>query len=363
MDEDRKKRLLELEKLRKEINEIDAGILRFINRRLSLARRIGEIKKSLELPVYSPEREQEILRRLQSENEGPLDTELVKKIFTEIISASRSIQRRLRVAYLGPEMTFTHQAVLEHFGSAVDMTPLRSLDDVFREVERGAFDYGVVPVENSTEGVVTHTLDLFIESDLKVRAEISLRISYDLLSLAKHPDDIKRIYSHPQALAQCRNYLEGRFSDIPRLETDSTAAAASIASRDSRGAAIASRQAGIQYGLNIIDEHIEDNRDNITRFLVIGREETERSDRNRTSIIFSVVDKPGTLYNALKAFAENGVNLKRIESRPNKKEPWQYIFFVDLDGHIEDENVRAAMKELEHNCTFVKNLGSYPVSA
>ncbi len=350
----------DLEAIRWKLDALDEEILDRINRRLKLMAAIGEIKHEAGIPIHDPGREQEIIARLSRLNRGPLQEEALRLIFGEIISAARALQKRLRITYLGPQMTFTHMAAMSHFGSSVDMEPLSSLDDIFREVERCTYDQGVVPVENSTEGVVSHTLDLFLDTPLVIRAEILMDITYDLLSRSGCREDIRKIISHPQALAQCRGFLNRSFPSTPRSEAPSTAAAAQAAANDPSIAAIASRAAGVHYGLKVVEEYIQDSHINMTRFLVIGREEATRVERAKTSLIFSVRHAPGTLFNALKSFADTGVNLTKIESRPIREQPWEYFFFLDMDGHREDDPVARAIEDLRPNCSFVKILGSYP---
>ncbi|MBW2305587.1 MAG: prephenate dehydratase [Deltaproteobacteria bacterium] len=350
----------DLEAIRRQVDTLDEDILDRINRRLKLMGAIAEIKNDADIPVHDPGREKEIIVRLSRLNKGPLPEDVLKLIFGEIISAARALQKRLRVTYLGPQMTFTHMAAMSHFGSSVDMEPLSSLDDIFREVERGTYDQGVVPVENTTEGIVSHTLDLFLDTPLVIRAEILMDITFDLLSRSGRREDIRKIISHPQALAQCRGFLNRSFAGTPRSEAPSTAAAAQAAADDPSIAAIASRAAGIHYGLMVVEEHIQDNRINMTRFFVLGRKETARVDHAKTSLIFSVRHAPGTLYNALKSFADRGVNLTKIESRPIRGQPWEYFFFLDLEGHREDDPVARAIEDLRPHCSFVKILGSFP---
>lgn len=349
-----------LEALRRQIDSLDQEILELINRRLELVSTIVKIKQDAGIPIHDPGREQEVMRQLSRLNRGPLQQEALRVIFGEIISAARSLQKRLRITYLGPQMTFTQMAALSHFGSSVDMDPLSSLDDIFREVERGTYDQGVVPVENSTEGVVSHTIDLFLDTPLVIRAEILMEITFDLLSSSGRREDIRKIVSHPQALAQCRGFLNRSFPGITLSEAASTAAAAQAAVTDPSIAAIASKAAGAYYGLKVVEEHIQDSHTNMTRFLVIGPQEAPRVEQAKTSLIFSVRHAPGTLFHALKAFADQGVNLTKIESRPIRERPWEYFFFVDMEGHRHDEPIARAIEDLRLHCSFVKILGSYP---
>jgi len=350
----------DIEIIRRKIDALDEEILKLINRRLEIVAAIGEIKQNAGIASHDPGREQEVMGRLSSFNPGPLQDETLRLIFGEIISASRALQKRLKITYLGPQMTFTQMAAIRHFGSSVDMEPRSSLDDIFREVERGTYDQGVVPVENSTEGVVSHTLDLFLATPLMIRAEILMDISFDLLSRSGRWEDIQKIASHPQGLAQCREFLNRTFPDIARYEMPSTSAAAQAAADDPSIAAVASRAAGVYYGLKVVEEHIQDSHINMTRFLVIGQKEAPRVEHAKTSLIFSVRHAPGTLFNALKAFSDQGVNLTKIESRPIRDRPWEYFFFMDFEGHREDGPNARAIEDLHHHCSFVKILGSYP---
>ncbi len=351
-----------IEELRKEIDRIDDTILDLLNRRASLVIEIGKLKAEGKRDFYSPERERAIYERLLSRNRGPFPNKALKSVFREIMSASLSLEKPLKVSYLGPKATFTHLACMQHFGLSADFIPKRDIADVFEDVERGRADYGVVPIENSTEGVVTHTLDMFLESDLKITAEILLEVSLSLLSKTGKMEDIKRIYSHPHAIAQCREWLNRNLPDIPVFDAPSTAAAAQIAVDDPSAGAIASEFAANLYDLQVVERKIEDNPNNFTRFLVIGRKEQARTGRDKTSLMFSIKDEPGALYRMLKPFAERGINLTKIESRPQKKRAWEYVFFLDLDGHVSDREVQEAIKELEKMCVFLRVLGSYPKS-
>ena len=351
----------ELEKLRKEIDAIDMEILRLLNQRARLAIDIGKIKKEEKLSTHVPQREREIYERLEKENKGPFPHEALRVVFREIMSASLSLEQPLRVAYFGPKATFTHLASMKKFGFFANYIPANSIREVFAEVERGRADYGVVPIENSTEGVVNYTLDMFAESNLKITAEILQEVGLHLLSLTGEIEDIKCVYSHPQPIAQCRTWIESNLPNMPVVEVSSTARAAEMCVDDPSAAAIASELAAQLYGLKVIKSHIEDYTNNFTRFLVIARNQVEKSGKDKTSIMFSIKDRVGALYNVLKTFSENDINLTKIESRPSRKKAWDYVFFVDLQGHIEDEKVRMALEKLEPQCMFLKVLGSYPV--
>lgn len=352
----------ELKYLRQQIDRIDSQILDLLNRRAEIVVSVGKAKKGSEKSFYVPSREKEIYQRLTDQNPGPFPNDAVCKVFREIISASLNMELPMHVAFLGPQSTFTHMAAMQQFGLSAQLVPLKSIPAVFEEVERGRAHYGVVPVENSTEGVVNHTLDMFIGSDLQVIAEIMLEISHNLLSKSGDPEQIGKIVSHPQPLAQCRHWLETNMAEIPLLDVSSTAAAAQLATEDESVAAIASQAAAVQYGLRVVKAKIEDNPHNFTRFLVIGRKTPEKSGADKTSIMFSVKDEPGILYRMLEPFSKRQINLAKIESRPMKQRAWEYIFFLDLIGHADDEPVSAAIEELRGHCHFLKILGSYPLA-
>ena len=346
--------------LRKKIDQADEKIVELLNERASLAEKIG-IKKSLgKEEVYVPSREKEIYQKVSDLNRGPLPEQAIRSIYREILSASRSLEASLKIAYFGPEATFTHMAAREKFGSSAIFIPLTSIPDVFQEVSQGRADYGVVPIENSTEGVVTHTLDMLVEADVRICAEASLEIHLYLLSRSGRGEDIQRIVSHPQALAQCRHWLSNHFPMVRVDEAASTAQAAQLAAADSNLAAVASILAKELYGLEVVEGNIEDHANNITRFLVIGDQQPRPSGDDKTSIVFSVKDEVGILHRMLDPFAKNRINLTKIESRPLKHKPWEYLFFLDLEGHIEEPRIQRAIKKLERNCLFIKVLGSYP---
>ena len=351
---------------RDRIDQLDEQIVSLLNQRAKMALEIGRIKEDLKLRIHVPERERQIYKRLEKINEklqGNFPTPSVHRVFREIISASLSLEKPLRVGYLGPKATFTHLATMEHFGLSTDAVPLRSIPEVFSEVERGQLDYGVVPIENSTEGMVNHTLDLFVDSKLKIIAEQTLEVDHHLLMKKKQPlSKIQTVASHQQALSQCRIFLDKHLPGIPVIETDSTAKAAQMALDNERVAAIASGFAAELYDLEICKERIQDHLHNFTRFLILGRENIEPSGHDKTSLLFAVKDEPGILYRMLKPFAKGDVNLTKIESRPLKTKPWNYVFFIDLDGHFQDPKVAQAIEELEKICSFFKILGSYPKS-
>jgi len=353
----------DLTHLRDQIDGIDNQILELLNQRAQVVLEVGKAKQEQgSSTFYVPSREKAIYERLTRQNPGPFPNDAVCKVFREIISASLNMELPMQVAFLGPQSTFTHQAAMQQFGLSAQLVPLKSIPSVFEEVERGRAHYGVVPVENSTEGVVNHTLDMFTGSELKVIAEIMLEISHNLLSKSGDPARITKIVSHPQAIAQCRRWLDSNMAEIPLLDVSSTAAAAQMAAEDGSVAAVASHAAAIQYGLQVVKARIEDNPNNYTRFLVIGRNSPEPSGDDKTSILFSVKDEPGILYRMLEPFSKRGINLSKIESRPMKKKAWEYIFFLDLIGHCAEPVVAEAIEELRGHCQFLKVLGSYPVA-
>jgi chorismate mutase/prephenate dehydratase len=352
----------ELEDLRTRIDDIDARLLALISERAKLAAEVARVKgQHLDNNgFYRPEREAQVLRSIIEKNEGPLSEEEMARLFREIMSACLALEQVLNIAYLGPEGTFTQSAALKHFGHSVTTTALASIDQVFREVESGACQYGVVPVENSIEGVVNHTLDMLINSALLICGEVELRIHHHLLS---NEDDIKKvnkIYSHQQSLAQCRGWLDTQLLQAERIAVNSNAEAARLASEEISTAAIAGEIASDYYNLPILVSNIEDEPDNTTRFLIIGRHDTLPSGTDKTSLLFSTPNKPGALHDMLACFAENNVSMTRIESRPSRQSMWDYVFFVDVEGHAKDEQVAAALEKLKENAAMVKLLGSYP---
>jgi len=350
----------EIASLRQEINRIDADILQFLNQRAKVVIAIGKAKASRNLDFYSPSREREIYERLCAENRGPFPNEAVRSVFREILSASLSLEKPLKVSFLGPRGTFTHLACMEHFGRSCQFMPERNLRDVFDAVERKRANFGLIPIENSTEGLIAHTLDLFMDFDVRISAEIFLEITLDLLSRCARFEDIRRVYSHPQALAQCRSWLESHLPHAEIFDVESTARAAELASSELHSAAIASGFAGKLHDLNVLERRIQEGPFNYTRFLVIGKNDAERTGRDKTSLVFYTKDRVGALHEALKPFAENRVSVTRIESRPHKKKAWESIFFLDIQGYRTDENIRKALREFDKVCSEVKLLGSYP---
>lgn len=352
-----------LDALRRRIDALDERILELLNLRAAVVVEIGRLKRASEADFHVPARELEIYDRLARLNKGPFPHEAVRAVFREIVSASLSLEGPLKVAYLGPKATFTHLACLRQFGFSASYMPVTSIKEVFSEVERGRAKYGVVPIENSTEGVVNHTLDMFIDSPLKIVGEVLQEVSHHLMNKSGKLEDVKRLYSHPHAIAQCRNFIENHLPQVPISEVSSTARAAEQCAEDPAAAAIASELAAQLYGLAIIKHRIEDNIHNFTRFLVVAEKGMSRTGRDKTSVMFSIRDRIGALYDMLRPFSHHGINLSKIESRPSRKKVWEYLFFVDMEGHLEDEKVRAALEQLREQCAFMKILGSYPAAA
>jgi len=346
--------------LRKKIDRVDEKVVKLLNERASLVQKIGRTKSLGQGEVYVPGREKEIRQRVLSLNRGPFSDHAISAIYREVLSASRSLESPITVAYLGPEATFAHMAAHEQFGSSALFVPQPGIAEVFYEVSQGKVNYGVVPIENSTEGTVTHTLDMLIETNLRICAEISLKIHLYLLSRSGRPEDIQRIVSHPQALAQSRRWLSAHYPHVQVDEVASTARAAQMAAQDPAAAAITGILAKDFYELEVVEEKIEDHAHNITRFVVIGNQNPRRSGDDKTSILFSVKDEVGVLHRMLAPFARDRINLTKIESRPLKSKPWEYLFFLDLEGHMEEPRIQRAIKKLERSCVFVKILGSYP---
>ncbi|MFC1855035.1 prephenate dehydratase [Thermodesulfobacteriota bacterium] len=351
---------VQLKGCRDKIDKIDNKLLDLLNDRANVVLEVGRIKGERNEKFYVPSREKKIVERLTKNNKGPFPNDALKTLMREIMSASLSLEKPMKIAFFGPKATFTHLACIKHFGASADMIPKRNINDVFDEVERGKALLGVIPIENTTEGVVTHTLDMLTSSDLKIHAEIMLRVSHYLLNLSGDLKDVKKVYSHPQPIAQCKNWLMKNLPDIPIVDVDSTAHAAQLVSGDGESAAIASEFAARMYGLKVAEERIEDQINNVTRFLVISRDFTEKTGNDKTSIMFSIRDKVGALYETLQCFRDRKVNMTKIESRPSKKKAWDYIFFVDVDGHCDDPNIDESLKELKNNTVDMKILGSYP---
>lgn len=346
--------------LRRKIDQIDSKIVSLLGERAELVVGIGQEKAKANLNVHVPQREEEIVTRLVRQNKGRFPAHAIRPVFREIISACRAVQAPLRLAYLGPEGTFTHVACTRRFGGSAHFMPVHTISDVFAEVEKGNVEYGIVPIENSSEGVVSHTLDMFVDSDLKVCGEILLGVSHSLLSKSGDLRKVQKVYSHPHAFAQSRKWLEANLPRVPLFEAQSTAAAAKLVAKDRAAAAIASELAASLYGLKVISRKIEDTPCNITRFLIIGRSLPAPTDHDKTSLMFSIKDRVGALYRILEPFAKYQINLTKVESRPSKTKAWEYIFYLDIEGHIADEPVKEALALLQEECLFLKVLGSYP---
>ncbi len=353
---------MSLPEWRKEIDRIDAEVLELLNRRASLAQQIGHAKSSARSHYFTPEREHIVFNRLFSLNQGPLDATAVRAVYREIISACRALEKPLAVAFLGPEGTFSHLASIAKFGNMSAFVPTETIADVFSQVERNAADYGIVPIENSWAGVVPETLDTFMNSNLRVVSEVYQNISHNLLTRAESLEQITKLYSHFQPLAQCRKWLQNHLPNVEIVEASSTAKSAEMAAADSDAgsAAIATTLAAERTGLPILCEHIEDNPTNRTRFLVLGYNEPEPTGKDKTSLMFSVHNRSGQLVQALNAFEKYDVNLTMIESRPNKTAAWEYLFYIDAQGHHKDPNIAKALQLLNQQSLFARVLGSYP---
>ncbi len=351
---------MSLNKLRQKIDKVDQNIINLLNQRTEITLQIGQLKKNEGKSIYCPDREREILKKIVLLNKGPIKPPALEAIYREIMSSSLSLEKNLKIAFLGPKATFTHQAALKRFGSQLEYLSCDSIADVFTEVEKENADYGVVPIENTIEGAVNHTLDMFMDSYLKICAQIILGISHNLLALCS-PEKIKRVYSNPMVFGQCRVWLQKNLANAELIEVPSTTRASQIAAKEKNSSAIASVLAAKIYGLNLVARGIEDSPHNITRFFVIGKTEVPATGYDKTSLMFSIVDKVGALHEMLASFRKNGVNLSKIESRPSKRKAWDYYFFLDLEGHVNEEKVKKALSELGTKCKFLKILGSYPV--
>ncbi len=369
----------DLKQIRDQIDDLDQQIQLLLNQRAACAQKVADAKLSdiadgESVTFYRPEREASVLRKVMARNEGPISNEEMARLFREVMSACLALEQPMKIAFLGPEGTFTQAAALKHFGHSVKTIPFSSIDEVFREVDADSCHYGVVPVENSTEGVISHTLDMLIESHLKICGEVSLRIHHYLMgrqdSLDKNAP-IKKIYSHQQSLAQCREWLGSHLPGIERIAVNSNAEAARLASTEAGAVAIASSAAAEIYQLNLLAERIEDEPDNTTRFIILGKQQVDSSNSainshsseksfDKTSIMVTSANKSGALHNLLKPIAENGLSMTRIESRPSKSGLWQYVFFIDIDGHSSDPAVAKALREIKKQSNLLKILGSYP---
>ncbi|MDF1860623.1 MAG: prephenate dehydratase [Verrucomicrobiales bacterium] len=351
---------MSLEDLRDKIDKIDTEMIRLLNKRADVVHEVGVRKKRDGLEIYAPDREEKLYRSVVAKSEGGrLPEESIRAIYREIMSAALALEEDLKIAYLGPAGTWTHQAAIGKFGHSVEFLPQPSFADVFDQVERRIADYGVVPIENSTEGAVTHTLDLFADSPLKIYGQVMMPIENNLMANCKR-EEIEHIYSHPQIIAQCRAWLGKNFHEIQPVEKSSSAVAAEVAANEPHSAVLGGSLLADMYGLTILEQSIQDIAHNTTRFLVISHKTCPPTGNDRSSVMFSVRDEPGSLHKALEPFEKLSINMSKIESRPSKRRAWEYFFFVDLAGHCEDEAFAAVIKQLEENCSFVKVLGSYP---
>jgi len=346
---------------RKAIDKYDGQIVKLLNERTRHVLAIGEIKLKAGEEIYAPHRERAVLQRISRRNAGPITNESLRAIYREIMSSALSLEKSMTIAYLGPEATFTHQAAIQRFGASLRYSPQKTIGDVFTEVSKNRADYGVVPVENSTEGVVTHTLDMFVDSDLKIVAQIVLPVQHCLLGKCRI-SQIKKLYAHPQSLGQCRGWVQARLPKVEIIETSSNARSAEFAAREKDSAAIAGMLAAEKYRLPVLEMDIQDNAANAKRFLVLGRQCSPPTKNDRTSVMFSILDRVGALYRSLAPFRRYRINMTKIESRPSKRKAWEYFFFVDCDGHFHDRKVARALEMLAEHCSYVKVLWSYPNS-
>ena len=353
----------EIARERESIDNIDREIMQLLNRRAGHALEIARHKRSGSIATVWPHREQQVIQGVCSANQGPLPDEYLENVFREIISACRGLQRPLQVAFLGPEHTFSHQAVLSHFGNSCKPTPMGSVGEVFQQVERGHCQVGLVPVENSSEGGVSVTMDQFLTSDLQVCGEVYTPVRHVLMSGQDSLDGINKVYSHPQGLNQCRQWLAQNLPGVITVEAASTAQAAQMATQEPGSAAVGSQLAAGHQGLNILASDIQDLANNTTRLLVVGRQPCPASGTDKTSLLLVAAHRAGSLYRILGHFADRGINLSRIESRPTKDRPWEYAFFVDVEGHQEDEPVARAIEAMRADLEMLKVLGSYPAGA
>ena len=351
--------LMTLPELRARIDQLDEQLLKLLHERAELVHQIGQLKQEAGLEIYSPEREEQLLQSLIERNKGRLDPASIRAVYREIMSASLALEKTIVIAYLGPEATWTHQAARQKFGASVQYSPQTNIGEVFEQVSRQAADYGVVPVENSTEGAVDHTLDMFMDFDLQICAQLLLKIENHLLGRGPR-EKITRLYSHPQVFGQCRDWLRREMPNIEKIEVSSTTRAAELASQEPNTAALAGRMAAEVYDLPILARAVQDRPDNTTRFLIIGHQSCPKTGHDRTSLMFGLRDQPGALFAALRPFDELKISLTKIESRPSRRKAWEYFFFADLEGHQEDAPLLAAVDELRRHCGVVKILGSYP---
>jgi len=347
-------------KQRQAIDRLDAEIVRLLNERTRHVLEIGELKRQSGAEIYAPHREKAVLDKVSKLNSGPITDGSLRAIYREIMSGALALEKPLTIAYLGPEATYSHQAALKRFGTSLAYSPQRTIGDVFQEVAKSRADYGVIPIENSTEGAVTPTLDLLVDTELRIVAQIILPIQHCLLTRAEELSAIRRLYVHPQTHAQCRVWIRQQLPEAELIETSSNARSAELAAKEKSAAAIAGLLAAEKYRLPVLEHDIQDNSANATRFVVLGRQAPPPSGADRTSLMFSLTDKSGALHSALAPFRRLKINMTKIESRPSKRKAWEYYFFADVDGHASEKKLTAALKELAQHCSFVRVLGSYP---
>ena len=352
----------DIQKLRDKIDKIDNEVINLLNERTQLVLEIAKLKNREGREVYAPDRESEVYRKIDQVKKGPLKSDSLKSIYREVMSASLALEKPIKIAYLGPEATFTHMAALNKFGSSVAYQPCVTITEVFSEVEKRRAEYGVIPIENSTEGAVTHTLDMFMDSDLKICSEIVMPISHNVLSTSATLKDVKRLYSNPQVFGQCRSWIEGHIPRAELIDMASTAAAAARALKEDASAAIASELAATIYGLNVLARGVEDSSSNVTRFLVVCRTVPAPTGNDKTSILISIKDRVGALSDMLDPIKKSKLNMTKIESRPSKKKAWEYFFFIYVEGHIADPHVKKTIDIVESQVRFLKVLGSYPAA-
>lgn len=348
-----------LQKIRQRIDAIDDELLKLLSERARLAQEVGRIKEG---NIYRPEREAQVLRRIKDTNPGPLSGESAARLFREIMSACLALEQPLKVAYLGPQGTFSQAAAIKHFGHAAETVDCVSIDDVFRKVEAGMVDYAVAPVENSTEGAIGRTLDLLLNTPLKICGETVVRVHHCLLRMGEGREGIKQVYSHPQSLAQCHEWLNQNLPGVPRVPVASNGEAARLAAADANSAAIAGEMAAEIYALTVLAQNIEDEPNNTTRFLVLGSHDAAPSGKDKTSLVMSAPNRPGAMHELLGPFARNGVSMTKLESRPSGTNLWDYVFYVDVEGHHSDEAVARSLAELQSIAPLLKVLGSYPAA-
>lgn len=355
-----------LQKLREQIDSIDKQLLELFNQRARCAVDVAEVKREASADVddsinfFRPDREAQVIQRIKNLNQGPLSNDEVGRLIREVMSACLALEQPLKIAYLGPQGTFTQSAALKHFGHSVSTLPLSSIPDVFTSVELGHADYGLVPVENSTEGVISHTLDMFLDSHLKVCGEVEIQIHHHLANRSQAVEDIEFIYSHQQSFAQCRRWLDQNIPAIERIPVSSNAEAARLASTESNAAAICGLPAVDIFNLKVCFENIEDLADNTTRFVIIGKQDVSPSGNDKTSLLISAKNYPGALLGLLQPLANNNISMNKIESRPAPAKKWEYVFFIDIDGHQQSADVSQALTELKNQAALFKILGSYP---